>query len=389
MNHIALETNPFNPGMAAPPLYLAGREEELRIIGNVLKVIATPRDEGQPLSVPLKAPIKIVGPRGVGKTTLLVEARERAEQLGICAVHVERLNTKETADKMMSSIVGDEKASKSLLKRINKLGIGGVSVGLDSLQQERILEEVMLVRLRAQPLLLVLDEVMHYDIGLFSSLMQTCQKLISYKQPLAVIMAGTPQLEQYLEQAEATFIDRSRNIYINALSDTATREALSKPFELLGAKLTKPALQYMKKLTDNYPFFIQIVGEEVWEAMLENGKQEAGLSEARQRVSEIQQRREQFYRTIYSKIIGAKQVPNTRRVMEILKMNGGTALREIVLAGLAGKKLDVYGQEQIDILNYLLDMGFVWEDNGELAPGIPSFFGYCKKRETKKKKGKV
>ena len=247
----------------------------------------------------------------------------------------------------------------------------------------------MLARLREKPLLLVLDEVMHYDIGLFSSLMHICQQLISYKQPLAVLMAGTPQLEQYLEQAEATFIDRSRVIYINALSDTATREALFKPFELRGAKLTKPALRYLEELTDNYPFFIQIVGEEVWDAMQENGKQEAGLSEARQKERDIKRRREEFYGLIYAKIIGANQVQHARRVMEILKMNGGKALREIVLSGLAGKKMDVYGQEQIDSLNYLLDMGFVWETDEELGPGIPSFFDYCKKQATKLKKGKI
>ncbi len=247
----------------------------------------------------------------------------------------------------------------------------------------------MLARLRAKPLLLVLDEVMHYDIALFSSLMQTCQQLISYKQPLAVMMAGTPQLEQYLEQAEATFIDRSRIIYINTLSDTATREALSKPFELRGAKLTKPALRYLEELTDNYPFFIQIVGEEVWDAMQENGKQEAGLSEARQKASDIKQRRDEFHGVVYAKFVGAKQTPHARRVMEILKMNGGKAMREIVLSGLAGKKMDVYGQKQIDSLNYLLDMGFVWETDGELGPGIPSFFDYCKKQATKIKKGRI
>ena len=249
-----------------------------------------------------------------------------------------------------------------------------------------ILEEALLAVLRNQPVLLSLDEVMHYELVELEILLRTCQKLISNNHPLAVIMAGTPQLEQHLEQVEPSFIERISNIYINTLSDTATQEALTKPFEMRGAKLSLPALRQMVKLTDNYPFFIQIVGREVWNAMRAAGKREAGLAEVDSAKKEIDGDITSFHRLVYSKVCNTGLLGPANRVMKFLTKNDGKLPRLEILSVLTGKKMKVYGKEQIDIFNQLVDRGLIWETEGKFSAGIPSFFDYCKQMEKNAKK---
>lgn len=382
-------SNPFRAGPATLPLHVAGREEELDIINDVLEVITLPRNKGRLSESPL-FPLKIVGPRGVGKTTLLVKAGERAEQLGVYVVQEASFNSLTMTNKLLLGLAEKKKAAKDLQKRINQLGSDSDSGSLKQPElRALILEEALLAHLHIQPMVLLLDEVMHYELKELEILLRTCQKLISDNYPLALIMAGTPQLEQHLEQVEASFLERIINIYINNLSDAATQEALAKPFELRGARLSIPALHHMAKLTDNYPFFIQIVGREVWKAMRAAGKREAGLAEVRGAKKEIDRDITSFHQLVYAKVCNTGLLGPAYRVMKFLTKNDGKIPRLEILSVLTGKKMKVYGQEQIDIFNQLVDRGLIWGTEGKFSAGMPSFFHYCKKLETEAKRGKI
>lgn len=387
MNAKPLGNNPFKAGTATSPLHVAGRERELGIIDDVLEAIALPRKEGERLSESPLPPIRLVGPRGVGKTTLLNMAEERAEQMNVYAVQAAELKSLKVTDKFLHDLAGDKKVIDGLLERVKQLSLGPVAVSLNQPEgRELFFEEALLARLRKQPVMLLLDEVMHYEQEALGSLLRICQKLIAGKQPLALILAGTPQMEQYLEQVKASFIERTTNIYINTLSDAATRDALVKPFELRGAGLSVPALRHMVKLTDNYPFFIQIVGREVWNAMRAAGKREAGLAEVRGAKAEIDGARDEFYEIVHARMANIELLGHASRVMKVLAKNDGKLPRLAILSVLAGKKMGEYGQEQVEIFHQLLDRGFIWGTRGEFSAGIPSFFDYCKKMEKNVKK---
>ena len=105
---------------------------------------------------------------------------------------------------------------------------------------------------------------MHYDRGLLAQVLQESQRLSSEGWPLALVIAGTPALDIHLRNVEATFVKRFKNLIINELSDEAVREALADPFEQNGIKVTGEALELMASLTNNYPYFTQVVGEVVW-----------------------------------------------------------------------------------------------------------------------------
>ena len=360
------------------PLYVAGRVKERTLINKTLVRIAKlPKGKKRDQSLGPLAPIRIVGPRGVGKTTLLKEAWKMADEQGIHVVHVERLNSL-AEEGLLAGLVGDSAYEKinAKLNRIQSVSAG--PAGVSFREEKHSLVTSMDKIMKQKPLLLLLDEAMHYEKSAFGELLQLCQKLMAYNKPLAVIMAGTPKLNPLLEQVHASFIDRSKNIRINALSDEDVRDALAQPFALQDIKVAPAAIDYMTTLTDNYPFFIQIVGAQVWETMLNTGKKEVSLALVKKAQSEIKEQREEFYEFVHSKISRAELVPHSLRIIEILGMNDSKVRREVILSGLAGKPMGEYGKEQIEILDQLVDLGFVWEQGGSIEAGIPSFFSYCK-----------
>ncbi len=374
--------NPFNPGPGSVPVYVAGRVKERKLINNTLVRIAElSKDKKQTKSRPSPlAPIRIVGPRGVGKTTLLYEAREMADELGIHVAHVEKLNSL-VDESLLSGLVGAS-AYEKINAKLNRIqGVSAGPAGVSFREEKHSLVTSLDKIMKQKPLLLMLDEAMHYEKNSFGELLQLCQKLMMLKEPLAVIIAGTPQLNPFLRQLDATFINRSKNIRINVLSDEDTRDALAKPFAMRGIKAAPAAIDHMAALTDNYPFFIQIVGSQIWETMLEADKSEVSLALVKKAQAEIGKQRDDFYYDIYSEISDAELMRHALRIVEILEMNDGKAGRETLLSGLAGKQRGVYGKEQLEAFAQLVDLGFIWEEDSKVRAGIPSFFSYCKQKD--------
>lgn len=382
--------NPFRAGPGIKPLYVAGRAQERELINKTLVRIASLRkNEKQAQSPPSPlAPIRIVGPRGVGKTTLLYEARKMADELGIHVVHVEKLNSL-AEEGLLAGLVGASAYEKINAKLNRSQSLSAGPAGVSFREEKSSLVTSMYKIMKQKPLLLLLDEAMRYERSAFGELLQLCQKLIVEKNPLAVIMAGTPQLDPLLAQVEASFIDRSENVRINALSDEDTRDALAKPFAMQNLKVVPAAIDYMAALTDNYPFFIQITGSQVWEAMLRTGKDEGSLALVKKVEAKIKERRDDFYRFVRSKILKAELMRHALRIVEILEMNDGKADIEVIFSGLAGKQMGVYGKEQMEIFDQLADLGFVWEQDDWVGAGIPSFFSYCKQKAKQRKSGKI
>ena len=374
------DDNPFRPGAATEPAYLAGRHKERRLIEKTLVGIAELhklRQEGSPYRGP-RTPIKIVGPRGVGKTTLLAEAEKMADEMGIYVLSIERLPDLVNRE-MLTGLIG-EKAYDRLKAQLSRIkGVSVASVAVDLTPGDIDLPRAFRKKMEKQPLLLLMDEVMHYEPKPLGEILQMCQSLIRRKHPLAVIMAGTPMLDPLLERVSASFIDRSKDIYINTLSDHETLEALGKPFELGEIQVKKEALRYMVKLTDNYPFFTQIVGEHVWDALPETGKREVSLEMVRQAKPEIEQSRKIFYEKIYAKMDRAGLIEHASHVMGILRQSQGKDQRRVIIEGLEHTVPD--GREKRwEVFDQLKDYGFIWEQVDWVEAGIPSFFDYCRQK---------
>ena len=374
--------NPFTPGTARPPLILAGRGDERQIIEEALGLITQPLKDGM-LEIAPQSPIKIIGPRGVGKTTLLKDAKVKAQQQGIRVVDNETLTSLDPEGDIISGLLRiDDWPEKiwswlSGFSNISSIGPKGVSFEERQKHGEKTLTQALEGRLKRQPVLLLLDEAMHYDKASFGKLLQKCQSLIGDKQPLAVIMAGTPSLDDRLGQLDATFLDRSLGIYINQVSAEAALEILGGTFEEQGIKVSDDALAFLAKLTDNYPYFIQYAGQVVWEDMKNSERRDVDLSLVEQLQEEVWRKREGYYKHVYHRISQSKLLDYANQVVRMVETAGADPLLpEQVIKSLAS--LDSSADAHA-IYSQLLDLGLVWEgDDRSVRSAIPSFFSYFK-----------
>lgn len=376
------KTNPFKPGAGSRPPLLAGRDAETRMLAKAIKLLRGPREEhGKGLASDPFPPIKIVGPRGVGKTTLLTWAEREAAKRTVYFVACEGLKQGQpqfSLRKLLEEMAGGE---QKLLNRLGDLSLKvldkvGVSVGLR--EAEDAYTEVVEKIVEAGPMLLLLDEVQHYDQELLAAVLQGSQRLMRRGYPLGLVLAGTPRMDSLLHKAEATFVSRCKRIHINTLSDEDTRAALKAPFEQENISVAPEALEAMAAQTDNYPYFIQLVGEAVWDAMEEAGREDVDEALVKQIGEQARQGRGYIYDDAHVRIRKGQLVPQARRVMELIESGGGEVNEDAVVKALAESGADAGRAEEM--LELLKEDGFIWTVNGRTSPGVPSFFSYFKAR---------
>ena len=361
------------------PKYLAGREPEQVLLKETLDAICGERDgrygrliDGAP------QPLKIIGPRGAGKTALLTWTEREIEPT---KADVVRLADPPDGDSekglsiflnQLADIPGfDWKQAEAQVSKYFHLARNW-EPGQPPLKNfERVLQE----RLRLRPLMLLMDEAMHYDPKILKTILQQSQVLMSREWPLALVLAGTPALNVHLDDVDATFINRARNIHINALKPAATRAALGRPFLDGGVVVADDALELMLSWTDDYPYFIQIVGSEVWKA--KKGAAKVDVDLVRSVEQAVQEQRDDFYESIYRKIDKAKLLEHAMKVVTIIEAEPNPMTPKQVRTRMA-EGTDLTTDDAHEIFNQLLDMGLFWTVGRRVQAAIPSFFTYFK-----------
>ena len=376
--------NPFRPGTGFAPKYLAGREPEQTLLKGALDAICGERDGRYgPLIDGAPRPLKIVGPRGAGKTSLLTWAEREIEPK---KADVVRLADPPDGDsekglsiflRKLADIPGfDWKQAEAQVSKYFHLARNW-QPGQPPLKNfEGVLQE----RLRLRPLMLLMDEVMHFDPKILKTILQQSQVLMDREWPLALVLAGTPALEAHLQEVDATFINRAKSIRINGLEPAATREALSKPFAARGVAVTDGALDLMVSWTDDYPYFTQIVGSTVWEAQKKAGCAEVDVALVRSVEQAVHEERNDFYGSIYHMIDKAGLLKHAMKAVAAIEAEPEPLMPGQVRDCMAeGTRLKHEGA--LKIYNQLLDAGLFWEIKDlEVQAAIPSFFNYFKQK---------
>ena len=282
--------NPYTPGEL--PRVLAGREQQQDRIRGYLSRIGTYGEMGGPLLV-------FLGPRGVGKTSLLREAQRDAEAHGFITAWVAcRRNAPFLPD--LVSRVGKAIETADILPRGEKgswrlrLQSIGLEFGLPSVvkvsataaadrsgseappqrgAQISALEDLLhetstqVHRRGGAGLVVFVDELHAATRDDLAVLLNAMQNLAGRREdnPLAVIGAGLPSTPGVLVNA-ATFGERSTFLTLPRLEPAAAAAAVAEPAAELGVTWTPAALNAVAGEAQGFPYLLQVLAHATWEA---------------------------------------------------------------------------------------------------------------------------
>lgn len=285
--------NPYRPGAATPPLYLAGRQPQLDLLPKMLR--AAPE---------IPANLRITGLRGVGKSVLLKELTRIAEEENWVAVRHQlepRHNTEADLSQLLVASVDNAKRKMSRLARVRAsvgeavaagrrmltvtieditFSLGGetqvevdlitalfeaVESALDSGHEgfALLLDEAQIIR----------DEIDRKGEHPVSMLVAAVNVLQENGLPIALIMCGLPTLRANLQRAR-TYSERMfRGQQIGELQGNPgpARDAFVEPLTGTGMTATDDLVARVLTEVEGYPFFIQLWGAELWDAATDAG----------------------------------------------------------------------------------------------------------------------
>lgn len=280
--------NPYRPGAATPPLFLAGRQPQLTRFPRILR--------GAP---EIPANLRITGLRGVGKSVLLKDFERLAIEEGWAALRHQlepRHNTDESLAQLISASVEAAKNKMSRARRVKahiadavdsgrrllSVSIEDVTFSLGGDQQVELdlvanlygaVEAALDTGHEGFALLLdeaqvIRDETTRRGGHPMSMLVASVNALQEAGLPLALVMCGLPTLRANLQRAR-TYSERMfRGEHIGELEGNPgpARDAFVEPLRGTGVTADEGLISRVLEEVEGYPFFIQLWGAELWEA---------------------------------------------------------------------------------------------------------------------------
>jgi len=252
--------NPFTPAFGSEPMVFAGRE-------NILEDILSGLENGP--GDPNRATV-LIGPRGSGKTALLTKIADEAAKIGWSSARVT------TSEGMLNSILeqakrnGKEflpKKGKTKLTELHAFGIGfSVETAKESSPSWRLqMTEILEVLAEFKVGLLITVDELDVKQEEMSNLVRDFQHFVTEKREIALLMAGLPgKTLQMFQDKKISFVRRAFQHYLDAIPITDVKAALQKTVEASGRTIDKEALETAAGFTKGFPFFIQLIGYQMW-----------------------------------------------------------------------------------------------------------------------------
>jgi len=278
-------TNPFNPGAGVSPPELAGRSEVLETADTALA--RTKRGKHA-------KSLMILGLRGVGKTVLLNQIKDRALALGYLAEMQEAHDGAELKqllipvlrrvllrlDRVQNTVETVKRGIRILRSFIGNITIaaGGAEVTLggdseagyaDSGNLEDDLRDVLIATAEAArdagiPVAILIDELQYLSKDELGALIRGIHAVNQAALPLILFGAGLPQLAGQAGDAKSYAERLFEFPRLGALLEIDAWKALRDPVEEEGASISDDALREIFEKTHGYPYFLQEWGYTAW-----------------------------------------------------------------------------------------------------------------------------
>ena len=317
--------NPFAPGAGTQPPELAGREEILDRTRLLLNRVTRGRQEKSFI---------VVGLRGVGKTVVLNQARDVAEEIGVSPVQVEAVEDRNLIQllvpRLQQTLLRLDRGQQvnSTVKRALRIlasfvkvtaTIDSVEFGLaidpeigiaDSGDIELDLPDLFeaigaAAKAKETAVCLIIDELQYSSEQEISSLIMAMHRISQRNLPLVLIGGGLPQILGLAGRAKSyaeRLFDYPR---LDKLSEPDAFAAIRQPIEREGASIADDALTAIYARTLGYPYFLQEWGYHAWN-LSPAGRIEADIIA---QVSDLATRRldESFFRVRFDRLTPVEQ----------------------------------------------------------------------------------
>ncbi len=278
--------NPYTPNAGAMPPLIVGREDQLKSFELLLARMSKGRAEQSMI---------ITGLRGVGKTVLLQQFRNKAQHRGWATIDVEI--SKHDDDQFRRQLAYEFRAALLSLSPKARWGErarraariirsftltidpdGRITAGLDATVEEGFgdsgdlaidLTHVITAlgeaaKEHATGVVLLFDEVQFLHKAQLESVITALHKSVQRQLPITLVGAGLPQIAELAGEAKSYAERLFKFPRIGVLSDDDAAEALRGPAQEEGARFDEDALALANDITGRYPYFIQELGYAVW-----------------------------------------------------------------------------------------------------------------------------
>ena len=364
----ALE-NPYQPGSGMAPPVLAGRASLLRLAEERLETVAAGRALAQNLL--------FYGPRGNGKTALLTEIRRRARErnLRVEELPVDALTTEEKLVRHLQERAG------VLGQRLTGAQIAGIGVSTTEAAPTREIRLLLAAWIGAGPLVIVMDEVHALSPKAARPFFDAVESAKQESRPFLLLAAGTPDAPRRVREA-ATYNERGfEQLPVGRLRRPDTITALAEPARMSGRPMNAEAAALLSEESQDYPFFIQLLGNAAWKEAAEAAGG-IGIDAARRGVEAARVPVERFYSGRYDEARRRKITPALAPLAALFAKRGGRLDDPALDAGLLEiAAADSFPLDEVALLDTLRDLGVVWEASpGVWELGIPSFADFVLRR---------
>ena len=275
--------NPYAPGAGLQPPELAGRD---RLIDDVTidmdRVLRRRPTKG----------LILLGLRGVGKTVLLNRLRAFADDKGFETAKIEAPEGGALPDllapelrRILYSLDLRQAGGRHLRRAVNvlrgfadafKLKIGDIEFSVeaapgegDSGNLEQDLPPLLMAVAaaaaeRRSAVGLFLDEIQYLSSVELGAVVVACHEIAQRNLPLLFIGAGLPQVAALAGKAKS-YAERLFDYpEVGALDSAAAGDAITIPARKEGVSFDDDAVDAILQATQNYPYFIQEWGFQVW-----------------------------------------------------------------------------------------------------------------------------
>ena len=381
--------NPYAPGAGLQPPELAGRDRLIEDVNiDMDRVLARRPTKG----------LVLLGLRGVGKTVLLNRLRAFADDKGFETAKIETPEGGALPDllapelrRILYALDVRQVGGWYLRRAVNvlrgfanafKVKIGDIEFSVEpapgegdsgNLEQDlpRLLMAVaQVVAERRSAVGLFIDDIQYLSAVELAAVAVACHEVAQRNLPLLFIGAGLPQVAALAGTAKS-YAERLFDYpQVGPLDSEAARAAIVKPARKEGVSFDDDAVDAIVRATQNYPYFIQEWGFQVWNRAPTSPISREAVAEATPDV--IAHLDANFFRVRFDRLTVLQQ----KYLRAMAELGPGPHKTGEIAA-----TLGVGATSVATVRQQLVKKGMVWSQrHGETAFSVPLFDNFMKRQ---------